>query len=92
VNKRRISWLLAALMTLCASQAVPVVRAERVGVTCAIVWMARVRTRAEQRMVIREPQVYGLRRSNVCQPVEPRLSSRIFADSLYQRPPPLVLL
>jgi hypothetical protein len=51
VNKRATSWFLAALMALCAAQAMPLGRVERARETCPIVWTARVR--AEERVALR---------------------------------------
>jgi hypothetical protein len=86
-----MSWLLAVLLTLCASRALPVARAGQSREACAIVWIARARARAEQRIAVRRACYRGVRRATVCQPAEPLVRSRLFSNSLYQRPPPPTL-
>jgi hypothetical protein len=87
VNKRGVSWLLAVLMTLCASQAAPTVRARVSGEACAIVWFAGARQRAEQRVAVR-PVGPSRPRSVSRVRIELPVRSRLFSNSLYQRPPP----
>jgi len=91
VNKRGIGWLLAVLMTLSASQAVPVVRTNAASGAIAIVWIARPRARAERQLPLRLLPVYRPLRAAVRQAVEQFLSSRLPFESLYQRPPPFAL-
>jgi len=86
VNKRTTSWLLAALLALCAAQAMPIARTQRIAETCPIVWVAR--TRAEQRVSIERRGSHPLMRNAVAFQRESRSCSRLFSKSLYQRPPP----
>jgi hypothetical protein len=87
VNKRGVTWLLAVLMALCASQAVPVVRSERAGSTCGVVWIARARARAEERVAAQRLAGVAIRAA-AGQLVDPQFRSRLLAHSLDQRPPP----
>ncbi|MBZ5611430.1 MAG: hypothetical protein LAP38_24470 [Acidobacteriia bacterium] len=86
-----MTWLLAALLTLCASQAVPVARSERTGDNCPIVWIAPARARAEQRVVIEKPGSPATPCAAVTRPVGPPPDSRLLSHSTYQRPPPFSL-
>jgi len=83
-----MSWLLAVLMTLCASQAVPVVRASSSSDACAIVWIARQRARTEQRVLIDPAGRDSRRRATAPASIVPQAGSRLATHSLYQRPPP----
>jgi hypothetical protein len=89
VNQRATSWLLAALMALCAAHAVPIASVERTGANCPIVWVARARS--EQPAAVRR----AVRRSHAALFIaladDPRANSSLFSKSLYQRPPPVLL-
>jgi hypothetical protein len=89
VNQRATSWVLAALLALCAAQAVPVSTVARTASNCPIVWAARARSEqpAAVRIVVRRsraPLVIALAD-------DPRVNSALFSKSLYQRPPPAFL-
>jgi len=77
---------LAALMALCVAQAVPASRPQRIGESCAIVWIARART--EQRGTIERRCPRPRVRIAISLPHETRSGGRFFSKSLYQRPPP----
>ncbi|MGP0074862.1 MAG: hypothetical protein ACLPWF_23375 [Bryobacteraceae bacterium] len=84
MNKRAITFLLAALLALAANANVPVARARTNGSGSAIVWIAQ--DRAEERLLVRPrplaaPPAVEL---NYQAPT----NARYFATSLYQRPPP----
>src|ERR1035438_10120697 len=89
VNQRATSWILAALMALCAAQAVPMAGVERTGANCPMVWVARARS--EQPAAVRR----AVRRSHAALVIaladDPRANSSLFSKSLYQRPPPVLL-
>jgi len=88
VNKRAITWLLTALMALSAGAAVSVASARTGGESSAIVWIAAVRS--EQQIPVHANRVVHYQRS-VAPPInEPRAKARLFAASLYQRPPPFL--
>jgi len=86
VNKRAITWLLATLLAISASAAVPVVRAQTDGARSAIVWIAQ--DRAEQRVRVQSHSFAHPTRPAVPLNYEPPAKTRHFAPSLYQRPPP----
>ncbi|HXA64160.1 MAG TPA: hypothetical protein VNV82_03355 [Bryobacteraceae bacterium] len=86
MNKRTTSWLLAALMALCAAQAMPIARSQRIAETCTIVWVAR--TRAEKRVSIERRLARPRMRNAVAFQRESRSCTWLFSKSLYQRPPP----
>jgi hypothetical protein len=86
VNKRAITWLLAALMALSAGAAVPVDRARTGGANSAIIWIAQ--ERAEQQVPVRAHRVFRYERPVAPPKHEPPAKARYFAASLYQRPPP----
>jgi hypothetical protein len=88
VNKRAITWLLAALMALSAGAAVPVARARTGGASSAIVWIAQ--ERSEQRVLVRANRVTRYEAPVVPPNSEPPAKARQFAASLYQRPPPFL--
>jgi len=86
VNKRAITWLLAAFLALTANAAVPVARAGRDEANSAIVWIAQ--ERSERRFLLPSRAVSA-------QPAlpfyyQPPTKARHFAASLYQRPPPFL--
>jgi hypothetical protein len=88
VNKRPITWLLAALLAISANAAVPVVRPRAGNSNAAIVWIAQ--QGAEQRIPILaqrstpEPQIAST--LNYAPPAK----GRHFVASLRQRPPPFL--
>ena len=85
MNKRVITWLLAALLTLAGATVAPVARARTRDPGAVIVWIAR--ERAEQQIPVRARVVHSapaLVRSSYQSPAK----TRIFAAILYQRPPP----
>ena len=86
MNKRTITWLLAALLAISANAAVPVVRVRTGSGEASIVWIAQ--DRAEQRVLLppRVPETHARRLLPLN--YEPPAQSRYFATSLYQRPPP----
>jgi hypothetical protein len=84
VNKRTITWFLAALLALAANAAVPNPRVRPSGGDSAVVWIAR--NQAEQRILTRSHAAVALPSSPLTYQPPPR--SRDFAPSLYQRPPP----
>jgi hypothetical protein len=86
VNKRAITWLLAALMALSAGTAVPVASARTGAGTSAIVWIAR--ERSEQQIPVHANRVIRYECPAVPPNNEPPRKARYFAASLYQRPPP----
>jgi hypothetical protein len=86
VNKRAITWLLAALMALSTGAAVPVARTRTGGANSAIVWIAQ--ERAEQQVPVRANRVARYERAIAPPNVESPAKARYFAASLYQRPPP----
>ena len=87
VNKRAITWLLAALLAIAANAAVPVLRARAGTSDSAIVWIAQ--DQAEQQVLgeLRRaaPQARGAAAVFIYQPPA---KARQIATSLYQRPPP----
>jgi len=89
VNRRATSWILAALMALCAAQAVPVSNVARTAANCPIVWVARDRSEqpAAIRMLVRRSRVPLV----IALADDPRVNSAAFSKSLYQRPPPALL-
>jgi len=90
VNKRATTWLLAALMALCASHGLPPVRVQRTPESCAIVWIARARV--ERRLSIERRGAYRRASIFVARLEEQIAGSRLISKSLYQRPPPFSLL
>jgi uncharacterized protein YfaQ (DUF2300 family) len=89
VNQRATSWLLAALMAVCAAQAVPAARVQRTAENCPIIWIAEARV--EQRVAIRKTASSPRLRMVIALPDEPVSISSLFSKSLYQRPPPVSL-
>jgi hypothetical protein len=88
VNKRTITWFLAALMAVSASAAVPVTRVGTGNENPAIVWIAQ--HRAEQRIpVLAEHATPG---PQIAVPLHdaPLAKGRHFVASPYQRPPPFL--
>ena len=85
--KRRITWLLAALLTLSAAAASPPVRVFEEGPGYSIVWIASERAERQQQREFQPPLTpivehkLTLRNQNPC-------ATRLLAGSLYQRPPP----
>jgi len=88
VNKRAITWLLAALMALSAGAAVSVANARTAGDSSAIVWIAK--RRSEQQIPVHANRVVHYRRYVTPPSDEPRAKARLVAASLYQRPPPFL--
>jgi hypothetical protein len=86
VNKRSITWLLAALLALASGAAVPVVGARSADASSAIVWIARAR--AEQRISLR-PRAIPRERATVSCPYLSPANPQPPTAALYQRPPPL---
>jgi hypothetical protein len=86
VNKRTITWLLAAVLAVAANAAVPVARSQAGRSGSEIVWIAQ--DRAEQRVLIQSRPVYISVESSVPLNGDPSAKVRHFAASLYQRPPP----
>jgi hypothetical protein len=86
VNKRATSWLLAALLALCAAQAMPIARTQRIAENCPIAWVARAR--AEQRVSIERRRPLPRQRVVSAFPRESQSCTLLFSTSLYQRPPP----
>ena len=84
MNKRAITFLLAALLALVANATVPEARVRTGGNGSAIVWIAQ--DRAEQRVLVQPKRVAASPavELNYQAPTNPRY----FATSLYQRPPP----
>jgi hypothetical protein len=89
VNKRASTWLLAALMALCATHAMPSARVQITPQNCAIVWIARARV--QQQVAIERRDEYQRASILVSKP-EKQHHARPFSKSLYQRPPPISLL
>ena len=86
MNKRAITWLLAAFMALSAGAAVPVARAGIGEANSSIVWIAQ--ERSEQQV-----QLKRVTRYERCEPPpvsQQPAKARQFAASLYQRPPPFL--
>jgi 2-keto-3-deoxy-L-rhamnonate aldolase RhmA len=88
VNKRPITWLLAALLAISANAAVPVVRPRAGNCDSAIVWIAR--DRAEQRILIPVRGAAPDAHSAVVVSYDPPAKTRHFAAFLRQRPPPFL--
>ncbi|HYL35917.1 MAG TPA: hypothetical protein VEV17_08405 [Bryobacteraceae bacterium] len=86
-----MSWLLAVLLALCASQAVPVARVQPGREACAIVWILQARARTEQRVAVRQIRRSREQPSEPGRPAAPQFPSQPFSSSLYQRPPPSAL-
>jgi hypothetical protein len=86
VNKRAITWILAALLALSAGAAVPVARMRTGGPSSAMVWIAQ--ERAEQQVPVRANRVTRYERPVAPPNIESPAKARYFAASLYQRPPP----
>jgi len=86
VNKRPITWLLAALLAILAHTTVPVVRPRAANSNSAIVWISR--DRAEQRILIPARAAAPHVQSALLVSYQPPAKARHFAASLYQRPPP----
>lgn len=86
MNKRAITWLLAALMALSTGAAVPVARARTGGASSAIVWIAQ--ERSEQQVPVLAHRVTRYQRPVAPPNFESPAKARYFAASLYQRPPP----
>jgi hypothetical protein len=89
VKRRATSWVLAALLGLCAVQAVPVSIVARTASDCPIVWVARDRSEqpAAVRMIVRRSRVPLV----IVLADDSRVNSTLFSKSLYQRPPPAFL-
>ena len=85
MNKRAITWLLAALLALSSGTAVNVTGARERGAGAAIVWIAKARS--EQQVALRSRFVPDSP-SRVKLEYQSRAKTRQFAASLYQRPPP----
>jgi hypothetical protein len=88
VNKRAITWLLAALLAIAANAAVPLPRTQTGSGGSEIVWIAQ--DRAEQRVWIQSRWVDTSEESSVQFNFEPPAKPLYFATSLYQRPPPFL--
>jgi hypothetical protein len=86
VNKRAITWLLAAFLALSAGAAVPIAPARTGGASSAIVWIAQ--ERSEQRVPVCANRVIRYQRSVAPPNNELPAKAQHFAASLYQRPPP----
>jgi hypothetical protein len=85
VNKRAITWFVAALLALAGAAVAPAANVRTRDAATAIVWVAQ--EHAEQRIPIRVRVVRSapaLVRSSYEAPAR----TRIFAAFLYQRPPP----
>jgi hypothetical protein len=89
VNQRATSWVLAALLALCAAQAVPVSTVARTASNCPVVWAARARSEqpAAVRIVARRSRALLV----IALADDARFHSALFSKSLYQRPPPAFL-
>jgi hypothetical protein len=85
-----MTFLLAALLALCAPNAVIAVRAQRIADNCSIVWIAR--SRVEQRVVAQRRDPRPVRVVTVVRPAQSHAKSPLLSRSLYQRPPPHFLL
>jgi hypothetical protein len=88
VNKRAITWLLATLLAISASAAVPVTRASAGSADSTIVWIAQ--HRAEQRVLAQAYRPEANARPAVWLNYEPPSKVRLFFSSLFQRPPPFL--
>ena len=86
MNKRAITWLLAALLALSAGAVVPVASARTTSPSSAIVWIAR--ERSEQQVPVRANRVARYEQAVVPPNNGARAKAWHFAASLYQRPPP----
>jgi hypothetical protein len=73
-------------MALCAAQAMPIARTQRIAETCPIVWVAGAR--AEQRVFVEGRLARPRMRNAVAFQRESRSCTWLFSKSLYQRPPP----
>jgi hypothetical protein len=85
VNKRAITWLLATLLAISASAAVPVARARTGGADSAIVWIAQ--DRAEQQVPM-QPRAVRKERATLSIPYLAPANPQPPNPVLYQRPPP----
>jgi hypothetical protein len=88
VNKRAITWLLAALLAISANAVVPVARARTGNGDSSIVWIAQ--DRSQQRVQILARRATPETQPEVPLNYEPPAKTRHFAASLYQRPPPFL--
>ena len=84
MNKRAITFLLAALLALVANATVPEARVRTGSSGSAIVWIAQ--DRAEERVLV-QPRPLAPSSAVELNYQAPR-NARYFATSLYQRPPP----
>jgi len=91
VSRRTTLWILAAFLSLCATQAVPAARVQLTGQNCSIVWVARAH--AKQRVTIEKRISTAPSRAIVAifPRDEIRIAAQLHAHSYRQRPPPFSL-
>ncbi|HTB20416.1 MAG TPA: hypothetical protein VK708_19965 [Bryobacteraceae bacterium] len=88
MHKRLINWILAALLTISASAAVPATGVRSNTGNSAIVWIAQDQAR-QRAQILTRPAVPGAPVA-VFRRYESPAQTRQSAPSLYQRPPPFL--